>query len=177
MPVIAKMTPNIASMTPVATAAYFAGVDSNPVTKGVQVSGIGGIALSWDALEFIQLGCPTGAIGLVSKAGRYGDTYAHKDIAFEFCGAISPVFKLYLIKEYQRLKGQESQIKFAYTSEAGLLNLALFHYTAKQWRDANPELSAKDLNPRNVAIIARLNSGPCQRRGTKRLPRREGAGE
>ena len=111
----------------------------------------------------------TGAIGLVSKVGRYGGTYAHKDIAFEFCGAISPVFKLYLIKEYQRLKEQESsplledwkvkrilskvnyeihtdavrdfivpqlmeesQIKFAYTSEADMLNLALFHYTAKQ---------------------------------------------
>ena len=45
----------------------------------------------------------TGAIGIVSKAGRYGGTYAHKDIAFEFCSAISPMFKLYVIKEYQRL--------------------------------------------------------------------------
>jgi hypothetical protein len=50
----------------------------------------------------------TGAIGLVSKSGRYGGTYAHKDIAFEFGSAISPVFKLYLIKEYQRLKEIES---------------------------------------------------------------------
>ena len=40
----------------------------------------------------------TGAIGIVSKAGRYGGTYAHKDIAFEFCSAISPMFKLYIIK-------------------------------------------------------------------------------
>ena len=38
------------------------------------------------------------------KKGRYGGTYAHKDIAFEFASAISPVFKLYLIKEFQRLK-------------------------------------------------------------------------
>ena len=40
----------------------------------------------------------TGAIGIISKAGRYGGTYAHKDIAFEFCSAISPMFKLYVIK-------------------------------------------------------------------------------
>ena len=45
----------------------------------------------------------TNAIGIISKAGRYGGTYAHKDIAFEFCSAISPLFKLYVIKEYQRL--------------------------------------------------------------------------
>jgi len=50
----------------------------------------------------------TGAIGLYSKSGRYGGTYAHKDIAFEFGSAISPVFKLYLIKEYQRLKEIET---------------------------------------------------------------------
>ena len=50
----------------------------------------------------------TGAIGIKAKSGRYGGTYAHKDIAFEFCGAISPVFKLYLIKEYQRLKAEEA---------------------------------------------------------------------
>ena len=50
----------------------------------------------------------TGAIGIVSKFGRYGGTYAHKDIAFEFGAAISPAFKLYLIKEYQRLKEAES---------------------------------------------------------------------
>lgn len=50
----------------------------------------------------------TNAIGLITKAGRYGGTYAHKDIAFEFGSAISPVFKLYLIKEYQRLKEDES---------------------------------------------------------------------
>ena len=46
----------------------------------------------------------TGAIGIFSKAGRYGGTYAHKDIAFEFASWISVEFKLYLIKEFQRLK-------------------------------------------------------------------------
>jgi len=49
----------------------------------------------------------TNAIGIVSKAGRYGGTYAHKDIAFEFAAWVSVEFKLYLIKEFQRLKDQE----------------------------------------------------------------------
>ena len=49
----------------------------------------------------------TNAIGLVSKSGRYGGTYAHKDIAFEFASWISSEFKLYLIKEFQRLKDDE----------------------------------------------------------------------
>lgn len=49
----------------------------------------------------------TNAIGLIAKAGRYGGTYAHKDIAFEFASWISPKFKLYLIKEFQRLKNDE----------------------------------------------------------------------
>jgi hypothetical protein len=51
----------------------------------------------------------TNAIGLVSKSGRYGGTYAHKDIAFEFAAWISVEFKLYLIKEFQRLKEQEQE--------------------------------------------------------------------
>jgi hypothetical protein len=51
----------------------------------------------------------TGAIGLISKAGRYGGTYAHKDIAFEFASWISVEFKLYLIKEFQRLKEDENR--------------------------------------------------------------------
>ena len=51
----------------------------------------------------------TRAIGLVSKSGRYGGTYAHKDIAFEFASWISVEFKLYLIKEFQRLKEDESR--------------------------------------------------------------------
>jgi hypothetical protein len=45
--------------------------------------------------------------GIIAKAGRYGGTYAHKDIAFEFASWISPKFKLYLIKEFQRLKDEE----------------------------------------------------------------------
>jgi hypothetical protein len=51
----------------------------------------------------------TGAIGIVSKAGRYGGTYAHKDIAFEFASWVSVEFRLYLIKEFQRLKEDENR--------------------------------------------------------------------
>jgi len=51
----------------------------------------------------------TRAIGIVSSAGRYGGTYAHKDIAFEFASWISVEFRLYLIKEFQRLKDDENR--------------------------------------------------------------------
>ena len=67
----------------------------------------------------------TDAIGIVSKSGRYGGTYAHTDIAFEFASWISPEFKLYIIKDYQRLK----------KDEADILNMALFGKTAAQWRN------------------------------------------
>ena len=49
----------------------------------------------------------TNAISLQAKAGRYGGTYAHKDIAFEFAMLISPEFKVYIVKEFQRLKEEE----------------------------------------------------------------------
>ena len=51
----------------------------------------------------------TGAIGIVSTPGRYGGTYAQKDIAFEFASWLSPEFKFYLIREYQRLKEEEQK--------------------------------------------------------------------
>jgi len=54
----------------------------------------------------------TGAIGFIVKSGRYGGgTYAHQDLAFEFCSWLSPEFKLYLIKEFQRLKEEENRQK------------------------------------------------------------------
>ena len=69
----------------------------------------------------------TGAIGIVSKAGRYGGTYAHKDIAFEFCSAISPMFKLYVIKEYQRLVELErSELALSWNVKR-LLSKAYYH--------------------------------------------------
>ena len=52
----------------------------------------------------------TNAVGIIVKKGRYGGTYAHKDIAFEFGSAISVPFKLYLIEEFQRLKTEEQKL-------------------------------------------------------------------
>lgn len=69
------------------------------------VAGLNSFRLS--AKEWIT---STNAIGLVSKAGRYGGTYAHKDIAFEFAMWISPEFKVYLIKDYERLKTEEQKL-------------------------------------------------------------------
>jgi len=57
----------------------------------------------------------TNAIGIVSKSGRYGGTYAHQDIAFEFATWISAEFKFYFIKEFQRLKTDENdRLKLEY---------------------------------------------------------------
>ena len=65
----------------------------------------------------------TNAIGIISKAGRYGGTYAHKDIAFEFGMWISPKFKLLLIKEFERLKKKEkSQLKWDAKRELSKVN-------------------------------------------------------
>ena len=117
----------------------------------------------------------TNAICLQAKAGRYGGTYAHKDIAFEFAMWISPEFKFYVVLELQRLKAKEQELigwsakrelskinyrihtdaikshlipeevtkeqaNIIYAEEADVLNVALFGMTAKQWREANPDL-------------------------------------
>ena len=130
----------------------------------------------------------TNAIGLRSKAGRYGGTYAHRDIAYHFGMWISPKFQLLLIKEYQRLKVEEqkllgwsakrelskinyrihtdaikhnlipqeitqTQANIIYANEADVLNVAMFGMTAKQWRDANPDLKG---NIRDYATINEL---------------------
>jgi hypothetical protein len=132
----------------------------------------------------------TNAISLQSKAGRYGGTYAHKDIALEFAMWISPEFKIYLILEFQRLKEAEQkqlgwsakrelaklnyhiqtdaikqnlipqeltpfQISNVYASKADVLNVALFGITAKQWREANPELKG------NIRDYANINELIC----------------
>ena len=130
----------------------------------------------------------TSAIGLIVKKGKYGGTYAHKDIAFEFGSAISVLFKIYLIEEFQRLKEEEQkqlgwtakrelskinyhihtnaikqnlipqeltpqQTSIIYANEADVLNVSLFGITAKQWRDANPQLKG---NIRDYASINEL---------------------
>lgn len=79
--------------------------DFNPVEFEGFRNAAGTNRFSLTAKEWIH---KTNAIGILSKPGRYGGTYAHKDIAFEFGTWLSPAFKLYLIKEYQRLKEAES---------------------------------------------------------------------
>jgi hypothetical protein len=130
----------------------------------------------------------TNAIGIISQSGRYGGTYAQTDIAFEFASWISVEFRLYLVKEFQRLKTaeqqllgwtakrelskinyrihtdaikqnlippevSEKQVSIIYANEADVLNVALFGMTAKEWRDANPNLKG---NIRDYASINEL---------------------
>ena len=130
----------------------------------------------------------TNAKGIIVKSGRYGGTYAHKDIAFKFASWISVEFELYFIKEFQRLKEEEqkqlgwsakrelakinyrihtdaikqnlippeltpAQKTFVYADEADMLNVAMFGMTARQWREANPELKG---NIRDYASINQL---------------------
>ena len=82
---------------------------NNPDFKPVEFDGFrtqaGSNAFTMSPKKWIEA---TGAIGIVSKAGRYGGTFAQKDIAFEFASWISAEFKLYIIKDYQRLKNDEN---------------------------------------------------------------------
>ena len=81
----------------------------NPEFNSLEFEGIrnqaGLNAFTLSPKKWINL---TNSIGLVSKAGRYGGTYAHSDIAFEFASWISPEFKLYVIQDYKRLKSDEN---------------------------------------------------------------------
>ncbi len=83
---------------------------NNPDFNSLEFEGIknevGRNSFFLSAKKWIEV---TRARGLVASAGRYGGTYAHKDIAFEFGSWLSPEFKLYLIKEFQRLKEEESR--------------------------------------------------------------------
>ncbi|TDP39175.1 KilA domain-containing protein [Idiomarina aquatica] len=83
---------------------------NNPSFNSVEFDGIKSQAgLNSFAITPKQWIASTRAIGLTSKAGRYGGTYAHKDVAFEFAAWVSVEFKLYLIKEFQRLKEDEQK--------------------------------------------------------------------
>jgi hypothetical protein len=89
------------------------------------------------------------AIGIVSRAGRYGGTYAHKDIAFEFASWISVEFKLYLIKEFQRLKDDENRR----LSLSWNLNRTLSKLNYRIHTDAIREhLIPPEITPAQVAI-------------------------
>lgn len=148
-------------------------------------AGMPGFVLS--ASEWIE---KTDAIGILVRKGKYGGTYAHKDIAFEFGSAISVPFKMYLITEFQRLKKEEQKLlgwsakrelaklnyhihtdaikqnllpkelsekqkSIVYANEADVLNVAMFGITAKQWRDANPDLKG------NIRDYANINELIC----------------
>ncbi len=82
---------------------------NNPNFKPVEFDGFknaaGANAFTLSSTKWIE---STNAIGIISKAGRYGGTFAHKDIAFEFASWISAEFKLYIIRDYQRLKADEN---------------------------------------------------------------------
>ena len=85
----------------------------------------------------------TNAIGIVVRKGRYGGTYAHKDIAFEFGSAISVPFKLYLIEEFQRLKQQEqNKIGWSAKRELAKINYRI-HTDAIAQNLIPPELTAR----------------------------------
>ena len=88
----------------------------------------------------------TNAIGIISKAGRYGGTYAHKDIAFEFGMWISPKFKLLLIKEFERLKEEEQkQIGWNAKRELSKINYKI-HTDAIKNNLIPKELSKNQIN-------------------------------
>ena len=75
----------------------------------------------------------TNSKGLIAKAGRYGGTFAHKDIAFEFASWVSPLFKLYLLKEFQRLKEDEQkQIGWSAKRELTKINYHIHTDAIKQ---------------------------------------------
>jgi len=92
----------------------------------------------------------TNAIGIISKAGRYGGTFAHKDIAFEFASWISIEFKLYIIKEFQRLKNEESdRLKLEWNYQRHLTKVNYLIHT-----DAIKEnLIPTAINKQQAAII------------------------
>jgi len=90
----------------------------------------------------------TNAIGIVAKTGRYGGTYAHKDIAFEFAMWISPEFKVYLIREFQRLKEQEqSQLGWSAKRELSKINYRIHTDAIKQ------NLIPSEVTPQQANII------------------------
>ena len=90
----------------------------------------------------------TGAIGIISKAGRYGGTYAHRDIAYHFGMWISPRFQLLLVKEYQRLKEQEqAQIGWTAKRELSKINYRIHTDAIKQ------NLIPTEITPAQASII------------------------
>jgi hypothetical protein len=162
---------------------------NNPHFKGIEFDPLlleaGSNAFTMSPSRWIEL---TNAIGIITRNGAKGGTYAQRDIAFKFASWVSVEFELYLIKEFQRLKEEEQRAigwsakrelakinyhihtdaikanlvpqeiddyhrSLIYAEEADVLNVALFGITAKEWREANPELKG---NMRDYATINQL---------------------
>lgn len=124
----------------------------NELTRRVMV---GGVPMGGGAPCVVQsmLNAPADDVaanskGLIAKAGRYGGTYAHKDIAFEFASWVSPQFKLYLLKEFQRLKEHE-QVKIGWSAKRELskINYRIHTDAIKQ------NLIPNEITPKQASII------------------------
>lgn len=90
----------------------------------------------------------TNSKGIIAKAGRYGGTYAYKDIAFEFASWVSPKFKLYLIKEFERLKEEErAQLGWNAKRELTKINYRIHTDAIKE------HLIPKELTPQQTSIV------------------------
>ena len=90
----------------------------------------------------------TNSKGIVAKAGRYGGTYAHKDIAFEFASWVSPQFKLYLLKEFQRLKEEEQkQLGWSAKRELAKINYRIHTDAIKQ------NLIPEELTKQQISLV------------------------
>lgn len=100
-----------------------------------------------------------GAIGMTSHAGRYGGTYAHSDIAFEFASWISPEFKLYVLKDYQRLKADEAkraEIGWDTKRELSKINYRIHTDAIKEFL-ITPELSKHEISYKYASEVDVLN--------------------
>ena len=121
----------------------------NPIFNSPEFEGIKNEAgLNRFVMSVKQWINKTNAIGIVAKTGRYGGTYAHKDLAFEFASWVSPQFKLYLIREYQRLKEEEQkQIGWSAKRELSKINYRIHTDAIK--RNIIPE----EVTPQQASII------------------------
>lgn len=123
------------------------------------------------------------AIGITSQAGRYGGTYAHSDIAFEFASWISPEFKLYIIKDYQRLKIEESQrleIGWDTKRELSKINYRIHTDAIKEFL-ITPKLTKQEKNYKyateadilNIALFGKTAKQWKDETGNKKLNMRD----
>lgn len=115
--------------------------DFNEFSQITNKSGLNNFKIS--VKEFVER---TKAISITAKAGRYGGTYAHKDIAFEFAMWISPQFKIYIVKEFQRLKSEEQkQLGWSAKRELAKINYRI-HTDAIKHNLIPEELTSKQIS-------------------------------